>query len=63
MMKAAQEHPNSGTVPPNLVVTEDPYENCSTCANWAEGWCKLYGYRTQPNQTCDSWTPELTDRA
>lgn len=57
MMKKTRETPNSGQRPPNLTVTEDTRKNCSTCVHWEAGNCKLYDYRTQANQVCDSWSP------
>lgn len=61
MMKRNSETPNSGDRPPNLTVTEDQRVNCSTCVHWdGQGTCRMYSYRTQPDQICDSWAPEPT---
>lgn len=49
--------PNSGNRPPNLGPAEDSHKTCSSCQHWAAGTCKLYAYKTQPDQVCDSWTP------
>lgn len=57
IMQANAERPNSGHRPPNLQTTDDTHENCSTCEHWEGGFCKLYDYRTQPDQVCESWTP------
>ncbi len=53
--------PNSGTRPPNLTVTEDEHRCCLTCVHWdEEGTCKLYQYKTRPNEVSDSWAPKPT---
>jgi len=54
-MKENAETPNRER-PPNLR-EGDARENCSTCEHWEAGLCKLYQYRTEPEQTCDSWSP------
>lgn len=56
IMKEQAEKPNSGHRPPNLR-EGDEHENCANCVHWEAGFCKLYDYRTQESQTCDSWTP------
>jgi hypothetical protein len=60
MQKMMQNNrPNSGIQPPNLHLTEDQHENCSTCIHWnGRGECLMYDYKTQPEEVCDSWTPE-----
>jgi len=59
LMKANK--PNSGHRPPGLTVTEDSHRNCLTCVNWdGRGTCKLYGYKTRPNQVSESWAPRPT---
>lgn len=55
MMKENAEKPNRER-PPNLR-EGDERENCADCEHWAAGLCKLYQYRTEPTQTCDSWSP------
>ena len=54
----AENKPNSGKRPPNLTVTEDTHRNCGTCVHWRNGNCLLYDYKTQPDQICDSWSPQ-----
>lgn len=47
--------------PPNLTVTDSSHRNCSTCVHWnGRGLCKLYSYKTRPNQVSDSWAPKPT---
>lgn len=55
MMKENAEKPNRER-PPNLR-EGDARENCSTCEHFASGMCRLYQYRVEPEQVCDSWTP------
>ena len=52
-----RNRPNSGTRPPNLTVSADSHRTCGTCVNFREGRCRLYAYKTRPDEVCDSWEP------
>lgn len=55
LMQREAQTPNRER-PPNL--TEgDSRMNCSTCQHFSGGLCRLYQYRVQPSQVCDSWSP------
>lgn len=52
-----RSRPNSGTRPPNLTVSANSHRTCSSCVNFREGRCRLYSYKTRPDEVCDSWEP------
>jgi hypothetical protein len=57
-MKENSERPNSGHRPPGLEVTESSRKNCGTCSHFEHNMCQLYDYRVQPNEVCESWSPQ-----
>lgn len=55
----AANKPNSGTRPPNLTLASNEHRACLTCDHFnGAGLCKLYQYKVQPDQVCDSWAPQ-----